>query len=188
MRVAGSVIRMTALVGLTGSPLTPLHDAVHLEPSGLSLLKPATLSLPLRPAPAPFVAFLYDANGDELHLVPWRTDGETVRILVNHFSGGGGAGGAAAATMSSFSSSNAQGRAEQRIADALSMLAAGSIDQARYEALVDQALRLWHLAVLNAFQIAQSGPLEFFMYAVSDWMGWVAMTEALDRAGATCRW
>ncbi len=182
--LAPVAISMSPLARLAGSPLAPVFDAVQLEPSGLSLLKPATLSMPLRTTAADLAAFLYEESGVEMHLAPWRIEGQTVKVLVSHFSGGGSAGAGNASSMFSFSPSNAQARAEQQIAVALNALANGQIDQAQFDAMINLALDAWSRSVLNGFTVAQTGPLDYFEFAVADWLAWEAMVAAYGREQA----
>ncbi len=84
-------IRMHAVSSLTGAPEG--IDAVHgvqLEPSGLQFLHPATLTIePSTPVPPLRQAFFgYDADGDDLHLVPGE-HGAAAELEVLHFSGYG---------------------------------------------------------------------------------------------------
>jgi hypothetical protein len=86
--------------------------------------------------------------------------------------------------MFSFSPSNAQARAEQQIAVALNALANGQIDQAQFDAMIDLALDAWSRSVLNGFGVAQTGPLDYFEFAVADWQAWAAMVAAYGREDA----
>lgn len=182
--LAPVAISMSPLVALTGSPLGPVFDAVQLEPSGLTLLVPAALSMPLRTAAADLATFLYEGDGVDMHLVPWQIDEQMATVLVSHFSGGGSASAAGVPSMASFSPSNAQARAEQQIAVALNALANVQIDQAQFDATIDQALNAWSQAVLNGFAVAQTGPLDYFEFAVADWQAWEAMVVSYGREQA----
>ncbi|MCC7184492.1 MAG: hypothetical protein IT509_13135 [Rhodocyclaceae bacterium] len=177
-------ISMSPLAGLTGSPLSPLYGAVQLEPSGLTLLQPAQLSMPLRTSAADLAMFLYEGNGEDMHLVPWSSDGQTVAIQVSHFSGGGSGSAANATSMFSFSPSNSQARAEQQIAIALMLFAQGHADARLFNAMVDQALMLWYASIVNGFQVAQGGPVEYFEFAIGDWFAWLTQIVVLGRDGA----
>ena len=177
-------ISMSPLDSLVGSPLSPVYDAVQLEPSGLRLLKPAQLSMPLRASAADFATFLYDGSGEDMHLAPYSISGQTVTVQVSHFSGGGSGGAANAPSMYSFSPSNAQAHAEQQIAAALLMLEQGRVDETLFNAMVDQALRIWYASVINGFQVALGGPIEYFEFAIGDWLAWRAQVTLLDRDAA----
>jgi CARDB len=71
-----------------------LGGAVELEPHGLRLYQPATLTI--EPASAPPVdhdpvGFAYDEGGEEFHLYPWNVDESTstIHFALTHFSGFG---------------------------------------------------------------------------------------------------
>jgi hypothetical protein len=136
----GQTITATPLLALEGAPFAATPIGVKLEPSGLVLLQPATLTLPRPEGPGTVVAFGFNNDGDGFHLVPHRPAGDTVTLRVWHFSGAG------ATTVSASELSAALGYlptpahelAEQRIAAALASEATGGPPPARaiFDALV----------------------------------------------------
>src|SRR5688500_16459435 len=85
----GTEITATPLRSLQGSPFAAAPVGVKLEPSGLVLLQPATLTLP-RPAGAGLlVGFGFNGDGEGLRLVPHRADGDTVQLRDWRFCGAG---------------------------------------------------------------------------------------------------
>ncbi len=89
-------ITLTPVPDISGLPLHGgLLGAVHIEPSGIQLLKPVILTLGgVKPAPsgnAP-VGFTYQGTGAEFHLL-WAVIGQTITFQLVHFSGVGVGGG-----------------------------------------------------------------------------------------------
>ena len=129
----GTEITATPLRSLQGSPFSAPPVGLKLEPSGLVLLRPATLTLPKPSGTGTVVGFGFDGDGDELHLVPTKLAGDTVELKVWHFSGAG----TLTARLSelnavlSYETTRAHGRAEQRIATALIDAAENGSDPAR---------------------------------------------------------
>ena len=92
-------ISLTPVSAIEGLPLSgDLVAAVQLEPEGLSLLKPATLTIEL-PAPVPaedLMGFAYHGSGEGFYLTPLEVNGTTLTFQLTHFSGVGAAEGTAA--------------------------------------------------------------------------------------------
>jgi hypothetical protein len=112
------LITVTPIIALDGSPLGGLIAGATLEPEGLVLLKPATLSFPV-PAganAAEVVAFGFAAGGDDLHLVPRRVDAGQIELDVWHFSGAGGAFGPVVNGVPTWIPGTAETRARHEIA------------------------------------------------------------------------
>jgi hypothetical protein len=200
----GTEITATPLRSLQGSPFSAAPVGLKLEPSGLVLLRPATLTLP-RPAGAgQVVGFGFDGDGEGFHLVPHRAVGDTVELKVWHFSGAG----ALTARLDeleaalSYEPAPAHQRAEQRIAAALVDAQVNSSDPGP---AISVALRNWRTSsVSQGLQIAGSTTrLDFFELAFGEWLAWLAYLQeyrdtipaadasffdtasALDRATAT---
>ncbi len=70
-----------------------LIAGVQIEPEGLNLLQPGTLTIELpKPLPADdlrAVSYAYEGSGQEFHLTPSKIQGQTITITVAHFSGDG---------------------------------------------------------------------------------------------------
>lgn len=87
-------ITLTPVTAVEGLPLSGgLVAAVQLEPDGLELLRPGTLTMEL-PKPLPSndlltVGFTYAGNGQEFHLNPSSIQGQTITQTLYHFSGKG---------------------------------------------------------------------------------------------------
>ena len=176
---AGTTITVTPLRGLVGSPFAGQILGVHLEPSGLVLLQPATLSLPVPvgASPGQIVTFVYEGDGEDLHLVPHVLTGGLAEILVWHFSGAGLTipTRQELETILRYETGRAHGRAEQRIAAALDAFANGGPDpgQAILDALVD-----WHnSSVLPGLEIAATDQLAIFELALAEWAAWRAIVQ-----------
>ena len=173
----GTEITATPLRSLQGSPFAAAPVGLKLEPSGIVLLQPATLTLPKPSGTGTVVGFGFDGDGDELHLVPVMVVGETVELKVWHFSGAG----TLTARLSElnavlgYQTTRAHGRAEQRIAAALIDAAANGSDPA--QAIFD-ALTAWRTSVSNGLQVAwDSGRLDFFELAFGEWQAWQAYVQ-----------
>ena len=173
----GTTITATPLRSLQGSPFAAAPVGLKLEPSGLVLLRPATLTLPRPSGTGTVVGFGFDGNGEELHLVPATVSGDTVQLKVWHFSGAG----TLTARLSelnavlSYQTTRAHGRAEQRIAAALIDAATNGSDpgQAIFDALIG-----WRTSVSNGLQVAwDSGRLDFFELAFGEWQAWQAYVQ-----------
>ena len=173
----GTTITATPLRSLQGSPFAAAPVGLKLEPSGLVLLQPATLTLPKPSGTGTVVGFGFDGDGEELHLVPATVVGETVELKVWHFSGAG----TLTARLSElnavlgYQTTRAHGRAEQRIAAALIDAAANGSDPA--QAIFD-ALAAWRTSVSNGLQIAGDATrLDFFELAFGEWQAWLAYVQ-----------
>lgn len=86
-------IRMVPAVGIGGLPLDGgLVGAVRLEPDGLVLLEPATLTIetPTPVDPAELIGFgLAGVGTEELYGYPVEVEGNLIRLTLTHFSGYG---------------------------------------------------------------------------------------------------
>ena len=95
-------VTLTVVSAVNGSPLKDGIDAaVKIEPDGLQLLEPATLTirLPKPVDPKSLLGFGYRAEGQEFHLEPYRLDGSVLTFHLLHFSGyGAGQGNTADAS------------------------------------------------------------------------------------------
>lgn len=173
----GATITATPLRALHGSPFAAPPVGLKLEPSGLVLLRPATLTLPKPQGDGVVVGIGFDGNGAELHLVPAAVFGDTVQLKVWHFSGS--ATLTAALTelnaVLQYQTTRAHGRAEQRIAAALADAAATGSDPA--QAIFD-ALVAWRGSVANGLQVARdTDRLDFFELAFGEWQAWQAYVQ-----------
>jgi hypothetical protein len=173
----GTTITATPLRSLQGSPFAAAPVGLKLEPSGLVLLQPATLTLPRPAGSGAVVGFGFDGEGEELHLVPASVAGDSVELKVWHFSGAGtltATLGELAAVLD-YQTTRAHARAEQRIAVALIDAAENGSDpaQAIFDALSD-----WRRSVSNGLQIASNtARLDFFELAFGEWQAWLAYAQ-----------
>jgi len=173
----GTTITATPLRALQGSPFAAAPVGLKLEPSGLVLLQPATLTLPKPSGAGVVVGFGFDGDGEELHLVPASVSGDTVELKVWHFSGAGTLTAALSElnAVLGYQTTRAHGQAEQRIAAALIDAATNGSDpgQAIFDALVS-----WRSSVSNGLQIAwDTGRLDFFELAFGEWQAWLAYVQ-----------
>jgi hypothetical protein len=173
----GTTITATPLRSLQGSPFAAAPIGLKLEPSGLVLLQPATLTLPKPSGTGAVVGFGFDGDGEELHLVPANVAGDTVELKVWHFSGAGTLTAALSElnAVLGYQTTRAHGQAEQRIAAALIDAAENGSDPA--QAIFD-ALSGWRRSVSNGLQIAwDTGRLDFFELAFGEWQAWLAYAQ-----------
>ena len=175
---AGTTITATPLTALHGSPFAAAPVGVKLEPSGLVLLQPATLTLPRPSGPGHVVGFGFNGSGDGFHLVPHRVAGDTVQLKVWHFSGAGvlPARLDELATALSYEPAPAHELAEQRIAAALVDQQVNGTDPG---AAIAAALRNWRSSsVSQGLQIAGTTTrLDFFELAFGEWLAWLAYLQ-----------
>ena len=196
----GTTITATPLTALHGSPFAAAPVGVKLEPSGLVLLQPATLTLPRPGGPGEIVGFGFNGSGDGFHLVPHRVAGDTVQLKVWHFSGAGvlPARLDELATALSYEPTPAHELAEQRIAAAL---VDAQVNASNPGPAIFVALRNWRSSsVSHGLQIAGTTTrLDFFELAFGEWLAWLAYLQEyrdtlapadssfLDTAGALDR-
>jgi len=85
-------ITMTPLKSASGLPFARgLAAGVHFGPSGTWFLRPARLSIRPRQAlpSADVTPFAYGGQGENMHLTPYRVEGDRVVVFLDHFSGQG---------------------------------------------------------------------------------------------------
>ena len=185
----GTTITATPLRRLRGSPFAAAPVGLKLEPSGLVLLQPASLTLPRPAGSGQVVGFGFNGDGDGLHLVPHRLAGNTVELKVWHFSGAG------ATTVSPSELQAALGYlptpahelAEQRIAGALASEATGGPPAGRS---IFDALVAWRTgSVARGLDLARTDArLDFFELAFGEWLAWRSYAqEYLERFDASQR-
>jgi hypothetical protein len=90
--VGESPIAITPVTAITNLPVSgTLLAAVRLEPDGLQLAQPATLTLtlPAGAATSGMVGFLYSGNGQNFSVLPVTLNGNTATLQVSHFSTAG---------------------------------------------------------------------------------------------------
>jgi IPT/TIG domain-containing protein len=174
----GTEITATPLRSLQGSPFAATPVGLKLEPSGLVLLRPATLTLPRPAGVGVLVGFGFDGAGEGFHLVPHRLSGDTVQLQVWHFSGAGvltASLGELAAVLR-YEPTPAHELAEQRIAAALVDAQVNGSDPG---AAVFAALRDWRTSsVSQGLSIARTTTrLDFFELAFGEWLAWLAYLQ-----------
>lgn len=177
----GTTITATPLLGLTGSPFAGRPVGLKLEPSGLVLLRPATLTLPKPAGPGTIVGFGFDGDGADLHLVPSTAAGDAVELKVWHFSGAGTIAAAVAelATVFAYAPTPAHMLAEHRIATALALEAAGGAAAA--PAIFTALSQWWISSVLRGLQVARDAErLDFFELGFGEWQAWEAFVAVYD--------
>ena len=139
------MISLAPVSKVDGLPLSGgLLGAVHLEPEGLELIKPATLTIQV---PAGFemkelMGFAYQGAGDEFQLYPVIAKGNTIIVNLMHFSGyGGGKGNESdAANMQNHQPSSALAQAQQQAAQIIDQ---GRRDGKDIESVLDELEPLW---------------------------------------------
>lgn len=174
----GTEITATPLRSFQGSPFAAAPVGLKLEPSGLVLLQPATLTLPRPAGPGTLVGFGFNENGVGFRLLPHRVVGESVQLKVWHFSGAGTLTarlGELEAALS-YEPTPAHELAEQRIAAALVDAQVNGSDPGPAIAF---ALREWRSSsVLHGLDLARSTTrLDFFELAFGEWLAWLAYLQ-----------
>ena len=174
----GTTITATPLRSLEGSPFASAPVGLKLEPSGLVLLQPATLTLPRPTGTGALVGFGFNGDGEGLRLVPHRPVGDTVQLTVWHFSGAGVLTARLDELQAalSYEPAPAHELAEQRIAAALVDQQVNGSDPGP---AISVALRSWRSSsVSQGLQIAGSTTrLDFFELAFGEWLAWLAYLQ-----------
>lgn len=138
-------ISLTPVREISDLPMSGgMMGAVHFEPSGLELLRAATLTVELPSAPAlgdgeVLAGFTYEGDGENLALALAEVDGETYSIPVHHFSGGG----AGAATPSDLEAAFAPGTADAFVAKIIAELNASDTP------VVEPILARWYAELVK---------------------------------------
>ena len=174
----GTEITATPLRSLQGSPFAAAPVGLKLEPSGLVLLQPATLTLPRPAGTGQVVGFGFNGDGEGLHLVPHRVAGDTVQLKVWHFSGAG----VLTARLDeleaalSYEPTPAHELAEQRIAQAF---VDEQVDGSDPGPALVVAMRHWRTSSVSlGLQIAGTTTrLDFFELAFGEWLAWLAYLQ-----------
>lgn len=85
-------ITLTPIIDIIGLPYGLLSTAaVQIEPDGLFLMSPATLTIELlSQVPYNFLGFLFQNNGEGFHLYPIKIDGNKFSFNLMHCTGAGG--------------------------------------------------------------------------------------------------
>jgi hypothetical protein len=201
---AGTEITATPLRSLQGSPFAGAPIGLKLEPSGLVLLQPATLTLPKPVGEGTLVGFGFNGDGGGFRIVPHRVVGETVELSVWHFSGAGAATVSASELQAvlGYLPTPSHELAEQRIAAALASQATGGPPPGQ---TIFDALVAWRTSsVSRGLDLARTeARLDFFELAFGEWLAWrsyaqdyrelfdagqrsfVATATGIDRATAT---
>lgn len=89
---ADTAITVTPVTAIANLPFSgPLLAAVRLEPSGLKLARPATLTITLPGAvdPAGLLGFLFSEDGADFEVLQTAINGTTLAFAVEHFTTGG---------------------------------------------------------------------------------------------------
>ncbi|HUP31723.1 MAG TPA: hypothetical protein VM184_01730 [Gaiellaceae bacterium] len=174
----GTTITATPLRSLTGSPFAAAPVGLKLEPSGLVLLQPATLTLPKPTGAGTVVGFGFNGDGDGFHLVPVSVSGDSVQLKVWHFSGAGTLTASLdeIEAVLSYEPTPAHELAEQRIAAALVDAQVNGSDPGP---AIARALRDWRSSsVSQGLQIAGTTTrLDFFELAFGEWLAWLAYLQ-----------
>lgn len=174
-----TLITVTPLSGIAGSPLAGIVGGALFEPDGLHLVQPATFSVPAPPGAAPgsLIGFAFEGAGTDFHLLPASVADGLASIVVSHFSGGGVAVPTQAEInqVMTYQPTPGQASAEQAIAAAL---ANGSLsNELRLDAIA-AALRAWYQQSVNhGLQISATERIEFFELAIGEWFGWLGMIQ-----------
>ena len=174
----GTTITATPLRSLQGSPFAGAPVGLKLEPSGLVLLEPATLTLPRPAGPGTLIGFGFNGDGKGFRLLPHRVAGETVELKVWHFSGAGvlRARLDELEAVFSYTPGPAHELAEQRIAAALVDQQVNGSDPGPAIAF---ALRDWRQrSVSQGLQISGStAVIAEFELAFGEWLAWLAYLQ-----------
>ncbi len=126
-------IALEPITKIGGFPLgAGILAGVHAEPSGLQLVKPATLTITMRQAPAGrVIGFLYDGEGADFGTTLAFMDGPAIRLRVTHFSGFG-AGAENSPELAAIQSRSVNVAAEQFVGEIFALAGQSVGDRNRY--------------------------------------------------------
>lgn len=196
-----TTIRMTPLaavgnLGMSGG----LVAGVQLEPSGLKLNLPATLTVePARPPDgARLTGFAYRGAGAELRLhalYPADVHANRFTLRVSHFSGYGAGSATAAdrdAQRQAHPPTEPADQLAQRVADEVQRLRAcelggDSCDRARLEEELHAVAALWWERLVRPALIAARGDCRGAAAANGEYVAWARQVELLELEGFEAR-
>lgn len=186
-------VTLTPLSALDGLPLSGgLIAGVQIEPDGLALLRPATLTIETRTAlnPEQVLGFAYAGMGEDFHLYPSVVSGNKITMWLTHFSGHGVGEGSDGDVRSAASVSPAdpQSRAEnEEVVRLREALKRGDKDaQAAAEQAMREVFTTNVLPYLQAAQGSQPGD-QSFEKASMMYFGWAGYAQMLLFQGKAYR-
>ena len=170
-------ISITPVTGVQGLPVGGFAGGVQMDPDGLALLKPATLTIePADSLPAQTSVFGWFGAGSDFHFAPHHA-GAPLELSVTHFSGAGSSSSPPAPGASVPSDPEAQ--AKQSIAKSLDDLQSGRISKEEADRRNAEAIRTWYYGEIRpTLDIALNEDDYFTERAVIDYVGWVALIQA----------
>jgi hypothetical protein len=176
-------ISLTPVSKVDGLPLSGgLLGGVQIEPDGLRLAKPATLTIDIPSGfkAADLVGFAYHGSGAEFHLYPVAVKGSTVTAQLTHFSGYGGGQGTQADTDTQQQQRKPSAAEDQAMQDA-----AKAIEDARRAGkdipvdAIEKAMRSWFYGSIQANLKAGETDDKVFDAAVCEYLSWSRQVELI---------
>ena len=186
-------IRLTPLAALDGLSLSGgLIAGAQIEPDGLALLRPATLTIETRTAlnPERVLAFAYAGKGEDFHLYPSVVSGNKITMWLTHFSGHGVGSGSDSDVQAAASASPADPQSKAENDEVVRLREALKRGDKEAQAAVEQAMREVFttniLPYLQAAQGSQPGDHSFEKAAMM-YMGWAMNAQTLLYQGNAYR-
>ena len=186
-------VTLTPLSALDGLPLSGgLIAGVQIEPDGLALLRPVTLTIETRTAlnPDQVLGFAYAGQGEDFHLYPSAVSRNKITMLLTHFSGHGVGEGSDGDVQAAASASPAdpQSKAEnEEVVKLREALKRGDKDaQAAAEQAMREVFTTNVLPYLQAAQGSQPGD-QSFEKASMMYFGWAGYAQMLLFQGKAYR-
>jgi len=189
--LAEEPISITPVSAATGLPLSGgLVAALHLEPSGLQLMQPATLTLtPPQDLDVPAaVSFAYSGDGTQLRLYPAASLQRPIRLVISHFCGYGVGYGSPGELPPPVGT---EAQYEHEVAGAATYDENGDLQltEELTDAVENQLLSWWDETIYpNLSSTASGSDLDAFIQAVNAFLGWqkqVYLAEDLLGLGPT---
>jgi hypothetical protein len=178
------VITLSPISHIDELPLSGgLLGAVELQPHGLRLVRPATLTIqmPGNFKAADLMGFAYQGDGEEFHLYPVSAEGTTITASLMHFSGYGAGQGTEADSKAQQDRqpTAAEARFEQEMAAAFEKARRAGGDVSHSNDDFERALlRFFNYQVMPGLKAAESNDQVCFS-AISEYLSWLRSVELL---------
>lgn len=175
--VSATSISMTPIIGFTGNSPSGWLAGIRLEPSGLQLLRPASLAFQLSSPPNPnsAAAYVFQDDGSSLHEDIAAVSNTTATVQLTHFTGYGVGSPSCSAPPPYDPTATFEEVATSAIAYASNCIT----DPATRDATINGVLTVWvNAVILPGLQQAVAVP-ELFA-AERQWRAWEADLQLLE--------